>query len=101
MSIISTSSGRQNNNAIIIARKCALCGVSVHTDGANNCTVTIFDSATAANNGKQIGGWTVPGASQYGGRNVTPPTRANNGLYCEITGGGWYYVEYSERDIGG
>jgi hypothetical protein len=100
---ISASSGEQNNNAIIVARPAALTCVSVHTDGSNNTSVTVFDSATAANNGKKLGTWFIPAASRYGGRNVPVPVRANNGIYCEIVAGagygGTYYVEYIDRDI--
>ena len=98
---ISISSGEKNNNSIIATRPVALTAVSVHTDGANNCTVSVYDSATAANNGKKIGKWLVPGASQYGGRNIVTPTYAANGLYVEVTGGGTYFIEYLTKDIVG
>lgn len=98
---IAISSGEQNNNAIIFDKPCALACVSVHTDGANNCTVTVYDSATAANNGKKLGSWLIVGNQQYGGRNYDFPVYAANGLYAEVSGGGTYFIDFIDRDIRG
>jgi hypothetical protein len=98
---ISYCSGEKNDNSIIFTEQCSLSGVLVNTDGGNNCTVTVYDAATANNSSKIIGKWVVVGNSSYGGRNYIFPVLAENGLYAEVSGGGTYFIEYIKNDMRG
>lgn len=99
MAKVSLNSGRQNNSAVIFAGRCKVSWVKV-VAGNNNTTVSIFDSATAANNGKQVDSWPVSAAALYGGGAVGGDAYlCNNGIYCELTGDGFYFVGYSDKDL--
>jgi len=101
MSKVSINSGRQNNSAVIYAGKSKISWVKVVTDGNNNASLAIYDSATAANNGKQVDARPVAASTGYGGGAVGGDAYyCNNGIYCELTGGGaYYFVGYSDKDL--
>lgn len=96
---VAYTTGRQNNNSQIATRPCAVTSAIIHTDGSNNATLKIFDTASGNNGEKECRYWLVPAASQYGGGNIPYPFKCNNGIYCEVTGGGSYFIDFIDRDI--
>jgi hypothetical protein len=80
------STGELVADTVIVSRPGALCAILVITDGTNAATAIIYDNVAAS--GKKIGEWTVPGASQYGGRNWVIPVQFEIGLYLDLTGTG-------------
>ena len=70
-----------------------LTSILVITDGTNAAVAMLWDNT--AGSGKKLGEWTVPGASQYGGRNWIFPPKFGTGLYLTLSGtGASAIVEY-------
>jgi hypothetical protein len=91
------TSYEKDADATIYTGACLLVSLLVITDGTNAATVILYDKASvtgiAATN--KLCEFTVPGASQYGGRNWTFPIRCATGIYADVTGtGATYIVEY-------
>ena len=83
--------------AIVANGNVLLTSVLVITDGTNAATVILYDKPSATGIAAENKLWegTVPGASQYGGRNWTFPVKCQSGIYCAITGtGASAIVEY-------
>ena len=86
------STGELTADTTICRKPGALCAILVITDGTNAATAILYDG-TASD--KKLGEWTVPGASQYGGRNWVIPVWFENGLFLDLTGtGASAIVEY-------
>lgn len=79
---------------MVYSGRCGWAGVKVITNGADDATVMLYDSASAS--GKKLDETTVVGADNYGGF-VTPDViECTIGIYASITGTGAscfiYYV---------
>ena len=90
------SSGLQTADAVVTDRRSILAGIHMVTGGTNDCTVIVYDNASAAS-GLELFKMVVTGADD--GRYFEMPqdgVRAKNGLYVDITtaGGGAYIVHY-------
>ena len=76
--------------AIVAHGNVLLTSVLVITNGSDAATVILYDKPSdtgiAATN--KIWEGTVPGATQYGGRNWTFPVKCSAGIYCAISGNG-------------
>lgn len=87
------STGEKTESALIKTGFGVLTSILVITDGTNAATAMLWDNT--AGSGKKLGEWTVPGASQYGGRNWIFPPKFGVGLYLTLSGtGASAIVEY-------
>lgn len=74
-------------------------GIMVVTDGANTCTVTVYDNTSAAGT-KMFPSVIVPAAASYGmAYSFNPPRIFRTGLYVDITTSGTcsFDVDYSVK----
>jgi hypothetical protein len=83
---VATCTGLITTSQLVKTGYGILTRIKIVTDGTNLGTVTIYDNTVAS--GKIIDKTPVPGASYYGGGNITVPVSYMNGLYVEITGTG-------------
>ena len=90
------SSGLKTADAVISDRRSILAGIHMVTGGTNDCTVIVYDNASAAS-GVELFKMVVTGAND--GAYFEMPeggVRAVNGIYVDITStaGGAYIVHY-------
>lgn len=87
------SSEVQTTSKVIFAQPCLITCVKVFTDGVNDVTIEIFDSATAEE-GNAKDKWFAVGEDKWGGGVLSFPLYLNNGAYFKITGAGGSYVAH-------
>lgn len=93
MERLAESTGELTESQLIKNGFGVLTSILIITDGTNAATAMLFDNT--AGSGKKLGEWTVPGASQYGGRNWIFAPKFGVGLYLTLSGtGASAIVEY-------
>lgn len=90
------SSGLKTADAVVTDRRSILAGVNIVTGGTNDCTIIVYDNASAAS-GVVLFKMVVTGANDGAYFNLGDDgIRAKNGLYVDLTStaGGAYVVHY-------
>lgn len=85
--IFSVTSGELDTSTLVYTGACFISGIFIGTDGTNPATVTVYDN-TAGSGKKICPPIVVAGATGYGGRNVIPMCKADNGIYVSLSGTG-------------
>jgi hypothetical protein len=90
----SRTSGKKTADATVYAASAELYGITVNTDGTNDCVVVIYDNASAAS-GTVLDEFTILGAD-VSGRAYYDALNVINGIYVDITTSGTcsYQVHY-------
>lgn len=93
----SYSSGEITSSEQVYTSESYVTALIIYTDGTNNATVALYDTADADTTNDPLiwASSIVAGTDGYGGRTWTFPVRAANGLYLTISGtGASAIVEY-------
>ncbi len=83
----------------LVSGEGAVCAVHVITDGTNDATVILYDTATAAAGAAatKLAEIKVIGADNYGGKVWVHPVNFETGLSADVEGdGASYIIEYIE-----
>lgn len=77
------------------SQSCLIGGILVITDGSNNATCTVYDSADESYTGKKVV-WknTDAAANNYGGGFFVAPIYCDYGCYVVISGTGASFIIY-------
>lgn len=84
--IYATNSGEITSSQLVYAGACLISKIKVLTDGSNNATIIVYDNTEGS--GKVIDKTIVAAAIRYGGGNIIPPEKCDNGIYVTISGTG-------------
>lgn len=84
---VTYSSGIKTASAVISKYPCLITDLAVYTDGTNNVTITLYDSATTTTSGKTVlAKAVVIGASLAGGNFIPVPIVASEGVSMTLSG---------------
>lgn len=93
---VAETSYEKDTSQVITNDSVYITAAQIITDGTNDATLTLYDSAIGAEGGVVWTG-TVAGASDFGGRNWVYPVKFKNGIYAVVSGtGASYIVEYAK-----
>ena len=87
-----TSSGLKTDDAAIATGKQLVCGYTLHPDGTNACTLSLYDSASAASGTVLAKGIVAAGTADSAGAVLPFRVKAFNGVYADHTTCGGYIV---------
>jgi hypothetical protein len=88
-----SSSGLKTSDGLIAAGIKNLCGVLVISDGNNDASIVVYDSASGAT-GTVLFKGTVAKAANFGGATFGNVVRTTKGIYADVTGSGASYIIY-------
>ena len=91
-------SGQLSASGLVFAGSGWITNLGIITDGTDNVTATLYDSATGANGTVIEGPLTVVGSAWFGGRGWNHPRAFTNGIWLILSGNnGTALVEYAAR----
>ena len=91
-------SGQLSASGLVFAGPGWVTNLGIITDGSDNVTATLSDSATGANGTIIEGPLVVVGSAWFGGRSWNHPRCVTNGIYLVLSGtSAIAIVEYAAR----
>jgi predicted ribonuclease toxin of YeeF-YezG toxin-antitoxin module len=91
--VLCSSSGLKTGDALIATGIKNLCGVLIISDGNNDASIVVYDSASGAT-GTVLFKGTVAKAANFGGATFGNVVRTTKGIYADMTGTGASYIIY-------
>jgi hypothetical protein len=86
--LLTTSGQFLNQSSVAITGPGIFYGVTITTDGSNNCTVSIYDNTAGSGNTLMPAGTVVSGSARTWPYGLNPGVLFNNGLYGTISTAG-------------